>query len=313
MKIIFFGTSLFAARVYRYLIKQQLQIVAVVTRTDKPKGRSLHLLPPPVKETCLEITPDIPLHQPLKASAPESADILKTYEADLFVVVAYGEIIKQNLLSMPRYGCINLHASLLPRYRGAAPMQRALMDGEKETGVTIIEMGVEMDAGDILGVVKTPIPESMNFGELDLTLSECGAPLLENVIRNIETCLAHKQSQDVSQVTFAPKLTAAEEEISWSKSATQLHNLIRALSPAPGAWCWVDIGGEKKRLKIKKAKVFKASKKGLPGETIVFTKREWVVACGEGALSLLEVQLEGKKSMPLEAFVCGLQGSPSLK
>lgn len=144
MKVVFFGTPLFAAQVLQYLLDQQVQIVAVITKPDKPKGRSSHLVPTPVKEVA--IAHHIPYYQPELVSAPEFADVLQAYQADLFVVVAYGEIIKQHLLDMPKRGCINLHASLLPKYRGAAPIQRSLINGEQETGVTIMHMAKKMDA-----------------------------------------------------------------------------------------------------------------------------------------------------------------------
>jgi methionyl-tRNA formyltransferase len=157
MRIVFFGTSSFAARVLAKLIEHEYQIVAIVTRPDRSKGRNLQSTPPPVKEIAQKIRPDIPIFQPEKASTAEFASTLLPFEADLFVVVAYGEIIKKNLLEMPKLGCINIHASLLPKYRGAAPIQRALMAGEKETGITIIEMSAQMDAGDILAIEAIPI------------------------------------------------------------------------------------------------------------------------------------------------------------
>jgi methionyl-tRNA formyltransferase len=167
VRIVFFGTSAFAARVLEDLIKQGIEICAIVTKIDKPKGRSLQTTPPPVKERALELAPQIPIYQPKKASTPEFAEILKNYQADLFVVVAYGEIIKTLLLEIPPLGCVNIHASLLPKYRGANPIVRCLMNGEKETGITIMDMVLEMDAGDMLEVAKIPIPDSMTFGELD--------------------------------------------------------------------------------------------------------------------------------------------------
>jgi methionyl-tRNA formyltransferase len=303
MKIVFFGTSPFAARVLAYLLSQNINIVAVVTRVDKPKGRSLNLLPPPVKEYVLKEAPAIPILQPLKASTPEFANILKSYDADFFVVVAYGEILKSMILSIPKKACLNIHASLLPKYRGAAPIQRAIMNGETETGVAIMEMVPQMDAGDVYAVAKTPISNSLTFGELDQALSDLAGPLLLQVLQRA----APKTPQNHALATFAPKLTAAEEVIDWSRPATQIHNQIRALSPFPGAWCWVDIQGQKKRLKIKRAEV--ANHSGAICQNIILNQREWVVGCGSGSLRILEAQLEGKKNLLIDQF---LRGNPIL-
>lgn len=301
MKIIFFGTSAFAGRLYSYLIKNNVNIVAVVTRQDKPRGRSLQVTPPPVKEVVLQQTPNMPVYQPPKASTPEFAETLKNHQPDLFVVVAYGEILRPMILQIPKLGCINVHASLLPKYRGAAPMQRCLMNGEKETGVTIMEMVQEMDAGDILEMVKIPVPESMTFGELDHKLSEISGPALFKVIQNFKS-IPHIP-QNHTEATFSSKITAEEEEIKWNRPAREIHNLVRALSPSPGAWCWVQINNDKKRLKIKKTEV--AAMHGSPGKNLIFDKKQWIVACGQEALRLLEVQLEGKKTMPIEEFLRG--------
>jgi methionyl-tRNA formyltransferase len=304
MKIVFFGTSSFAARVLARLIENNYKVSAVVTRPDRLKGRHLHPSPPPVKETLQQIRPDIPVFQPEKASALEFASTLKQFQADLFVVVAYGEIIKQNLLEMPKLGCINIHASLLPKFRGAAPIQRCLMNGEKETGITIIEMSPQMDAGDILAIESIPIPAEMTFGELEPKLCDLSVKLLFEVIRQYEEKKVVKRPQDHSLVTFAPKMTPEEELIDWNKPAEVLHNQIRALSPHPSAWCPIQIGPDKKRLKIKRAQIIQGS--GTPGSILVFGKEGWAVACGTGALRLIEVQLEGKKAMSAEECIRGI-------
>lgn len=304
MKIVFFGTSAFAARIFTYLIEQGVQIVAVVTKPDKPKGRSSKHTPPPVKEIVQKLAPNLPIHQPLRASTPEFAEILNLYQPDLFIVVAYGEIIKTQLLQIPPLGCVNIHASLLPKYRGANPIVRALMNGEKETGVCIMDMVLEMDAGDVLEVAKTPISESMTFGELDLKLSEIACPALLKVIHDLKTGLIKRTAQDHTQATLASKLKVGEDEINWVKHASEIHNLIRALSPQPGAWCWLQIGSEKKRLKIKRSEVV-PHMEGVPGQNLILNKQEWVVACGKGGLRLLEVQLEGKKTMSVAEFLRG--------
>ena len=310
MRIVFFGTSSFAARVLAKLVEHGHQIVAIVTRPDRSKGRHLQPTPPPVKETAQKIRPDIPIFQPEKASAPEFASILQTFQADLFVVVAYGEIIKKNLLEMPKLGCINIHASLLPKYRGAAPIQRSLMAGEKETGITIIEMSAQMDAGDVLAIEAIPISDQMTFGELEPQLCELSCKLLFDIIKQFEQGTIVRIPQDHTLATLAPKLTAEEEQIDWRKSSEVLHNQIRALSPTPGASCQILIGNDKKRLKIKRSEV--VDKTGNPGAILNFGKEGFVVACGEGALRLLEVQLEGKKKMSAGDFIRGIHHPVSI-
>ena len=311
MKIVFFGTSSFAAKVLTQLIQQGYEVLAVVTRPDRSKGRHLHPQPPPVKEIALQLKPGLPVFQPEKASVPEFAAILKPFEADLFVVVAYGEIIKKNLLEMPKLGCINIHASLLPKFRGAAPIQRCLMAGEKETGITIIEMSPQMDAGDILAMESIPVPEEMTFGELEPKLCDLSVKLLFQVIRQFQEGAVKKTVQDHALATFAPKLTPEEEKIDWTRPAKFIHDQIRALSPSPGAWCQIKIGTEPKRLKIKKADIVK-DHAGAPGSIVSFGKEGWVVGCGQDALRLIEVQLEGKKPMTAEDCIRGIHHPVSI-
>lgn len=311
MRIIFFGTSSFAARLLEYLLQEGVSIVAVVTRPDRPQGRNLTLSPPPVKEFLLKNHPNIPLLQPVRASTPECAAQLQAFSPDLFVVAAYGEIIKRNILDLPRKGCINVHTSLLPKYRGAAPMQRALMDGVRVTGVTIIEMNEQMDAGDILDTAEV-VAEGLTLGELEEKLFEAGAPLLLRVIRAIQKGSAVKKPQNHAQATLAPKILPQETQIDWNRPAAALYNQIRALSPQPAAWCWIEMGGERKRLKIKMS-ALEEERSGEPGEILEYTSSGWIVACGEGALRLLEVQLEGKKSLPAKVFIQGMRSIPSLK
>lgn len=308
MKIVFFGTSAFAAQILRSLINSANHtILAVVTRPDRVKGRSLQLSFPPVKAGLVEMQSTIDIHQPEKASTEDFAEILKSYKADLFVVVAYGEIIKKFILDIPRLGCINIHASLLPKFRGAAPIQRCLMAGERETGITIIDMVSQMDAGDMLAKAAIPIPEEMNFGELEEKLCNLSCELIAKVLQDFTDNEVARIPQDHTKATFANKILAEDEEIVWSHSAEEIHNLIRALAPFPGAWCKVLFGKDWKRLKIKKSLVEKHLT-GNPGHILQFDKKNLVVACGSSALRILEVQLEGKKVMPVEEF---LKGAPS--
>lgn len=312
MDIIFFGTSSFAAFVLEQLLKGGHRVVAIVTRPDRVQGRQLQISFPPVKETALKLCPHIPLFQPEKASSPIFAQTLTSFRADLFVVVAYGEIIKKNLLEMPSLGCINIHASLLPKFRGAAPMQRCLMAGDGETGITIIEMSPQMDAGDVLAIEAIPVPVEMTLGELEEKLRILAVKLVFLVIDQFRTGSVVKTPQDHTLATLAPKLTPEEEKIDWARPAEQIHNQIRALSPAPSAWCQLQIGPHLKRLKIKKARVFKTLQTS-PGALIHFGKEGWVIGCASDAIELQEVQLEGKKALPAEECMRGIHQSVSVK
>lgn len=303
MKIIFFGTSLFAAEILTHLKKSNHQLLAVVTRPDMPKGRAQKLLPPPVKETALEHFPNVPIHQPVKASTEEFAQTVKEYNPDLFLVVAYGEIIKQNLLSIPPKGAINLHASLLPKYRGAAPIQRVLLNGDKETGMTVINMVLKMDAGEMLGQTKVSISEEVNFEELEKKLIEISLPLLDNVLNQIEKNTLQPIAQDEKEVTFAAKIEPEERKIDWNKSVRQIHNQIRAFSPRPGAWTFISQNGEQKRMKILSSRILKEEKKDL---------QHWIVPCSGGALEILIVQPEGKRAMSAAEYFRGTGTFPKL-
>lgn len=308
MKIIFFGTSQFAAKVLTYLLNQGHTIEAIVTRPDRAQGRSLKTSSPPVKLIAQNVHFSSPIYQPEKASTSDFAQILGNHKADLFVVVAFGEIIKENILSLPPRGCINIHASLLPKYRGAAPIQRCLMNGEKESGVTIIEMVLKMDAGDILEAMKIPVPEEMTFGELEERLCELSCAALTKVLHDIENDVVKKIPQNEALATYAPKISPEEEQIHWDRPAGDIHNLVRALSPSPGAWCYVKIGDDQKRLKIKRSLVVHHLS-GKPGTILSFGKEGWIVACADQALKLLEVQLEGKKTLKTEDFIKGMHQS----
>lgn len=312
MRIVFFGTSPFAAAVLSYLIDHNFNIVAVITRPDAAKGRNLQSSSPPVKIVAQEKNSNLPVHQPIKASDPSFAETLKQYNADLFVVVAYGEILKQNILDMPRQGCINIHASLLPKYRGAAPIHRAIMSGEEKTGITIISMTVQMDAGDILAMDEIPITKEDLFIDVEKKLQDLACVLVSKVIHEIDKGTVKRVKQDHSLATIAPKLTPEEEKIDWAKPAAEIHNLIRAFSPKPGAWTFVHFAGEQRRLKILKASVVDDVQGG-PGEIVAKDQKRLIVACGKGALSLLFVQLEGKKSMDIGSFLRGLSDPNKLK
>ncbi len=305
MKVIYFGTPDIAANVLEYLMEHGIDVVAVVTKPDKPKGRSGTPVPTAVKSKILNINPSMPLYQPELVSEISFAPVLQEYEADLFVVVAYGEIIKQHLLDMPKLGCINLHASLLPKYRGAAPIQRAIMDGELETGVTIMHMAKKMDAGDIIEMVQVKITPDMTAGELTEELCRVGSKALLDVILQFQQGIIKRVPQDHEKATFAPKVELEDCEIDWSKEAEAIHNKVRGSMPIPGSFCFVTVKGEKKRLKIKKTKV-ESLLTGIPGTILLADQDGIVVACGKNALRILDLQLEGKKPMPLVEFLRGI-------
>lgn len=306
MKVVFFGTPLFASHVLEYLLQQKIEIMAVVSKPDRPKGRSGTPVPTPVKTVAL--AHHLPLYQPEIVSAPEFASVLQAYEADLFVVVAYGEILKQHLLDMPRKACINLHASLLPKYRGAAPIQRCIIEGETETGATIMHMVKKMDAGDMIQKATVPIGPEVTFGELEQTLCEAGKQALLDVIHAFEQGKEPPRTpQDHSQSTLAPKIELEDCEIHWNRPAQALHNLVRGVNPYPGAWCYVLVKGEKKRLKINRTRIVPYEK--VPPGTVLNanqTKDNLLIATGDQALELLEVQLEGKKRMSSEELTRGI-------
>lgn len=310
MRAIFFGTPQFAADVCSYLLQQGVEIAAVITKPDRPQGRSATLIPTPVKSVAIAQTVPIPVFQPEIVSSPEHAPLLESFHADLFVVVAYGEIIKQPLLDMPKTACINLHASLLPAYRGAAPIQRCIINGEIETGVTIIHMVKKMDAGDMIAKEKVAIGPDMTYGELEAELCRIGSGLLLKTIRDFERGAAQRTVQDHTLATFAPKIEIEDCEIDWNQSIDQLHNLVRGVNPHPGAWCRVKVKDHEKRLRVITTKIVSRESKGIPGQIISSTKEGLYISCGsgigQGVINLIEIQLEGKKAMPAEEFMRGL-------
>ena len=304
MKIIFFGTPPIAAQVLEALIKRGIEVIAVVTKQDKPRGRTLQPLFSAVKELVLSKYPTLPLLQPNKVSTPQFQEELDQFKADLFVVFAYGEIIKSNILKLPLHGCINLHPSLLPKFRGPSPLHYTLLSGEKMGGVTVIEMSLEMDAGDILAQESFSIPPDMNMGSLEEIVIPLGSQLLFDVITQYQRKLQHKVKQDPHQVTFAPFIRKEMLQIKWDRKAEEIHHQVRAFSPAPGAWSYVEIKGKRQRLKILKAE--------LTSKSPIYQGDEWVVRCGEGCLSILELQLEGKKRVGISDFIRGNSCSPLL-
>lgn len=303
MRTVFFGTPAISANILSYLLANGVNIVGVVTKPDRAQGRSSELIPTPVK--LVAQAHHIPCYQPDVVSVPEFAPTLQDLDADLFVVVAYGEIIKQHLLDMPKKACINLHVSLLPKYRGAAPIQRAIINGEKETGITIIHMVKKMDAGDMIAQVSLPIGPNTTFGELEQWLCNLGAETLLKTVKEFEDGTPQRHVQDESLVTLAPKIELEDCQIDWKKPAETIHNLVRGVNPHPGAWCMIKIKDQIKRLKVITTRVSPENLAGDPGTILACSKEGVIVNCGTGTLILVQVQLEGKKAMTADEFCRG--------
>jgi methionyl-tRNA formyltransferase len=301
IRVIFFGTPTFAAEILRYLLSHDVLVAGVVTQPDRPRGRTLQVTPSPVKEALLQQSPVTPLLQPEKASDEAFLEKLAALQADLYVVVAYGQILSQKLLVIPPLGCINVHASLLPKYRGAAPIQRCLMAGEKETGVAIQKIVRQLDAGDVIATAHVSIPPEMTAGELETSLCALSKPLLLQVLRRYEKGIPPATPQNHDLATYASKIELEEGEIHWNEPADAIHNRIRAFSPRPGAWCWQEPG--KKRVKILRSRI--VDQQGHPGALLT---RTGIVACGQGAIQLIEVQPEGKKPMSASDWLRGMNG-----
>lgn len=304
VSVIFFGTPAFAAHLLEYLVDHHVNIVGIVTQPDRPKGRSGQPSASPVKQITHKKLPGIPVWQPIKCSDPQFLAQIAEMKADLFVVVAFGQILPQKLLGIPPLGCINVHASLLPKYRGAAPIHRAILNGETQTGIAIQKMVKELDAGDVIAAEDVAIPPEMTFGELEQALCTCSKPLLLDVIRLYSHGVPPAEPQDPSGVTLAPKVTPEEGEIDWHRPASELHCLIRAFNPRPGAWSWVTVNGEKKRMKIWRAQI--RTMQGEAGK--ILSLKEGIVGCGKGSLQLMEVQPEGKPRMNAPDWLRGTKG-----
>ncbi len=305
MRVIFFGTPPFAARVLEALIANKVTVAAVVSKPDKSKGRSGTPVPTAVKQFLQSQSLHIPIYQPEKCSTAEFASLLKTYAADLFIVVAYGEIISQEILDIPRKGCVNIHASLLPKLRGAAPIQRAIMNGDKTSGITIMHMVRKMDAGDIIDQYSIDITPDMTFGELEKAMVKVAPDLLMRTIKSIENQTAKRIIQDESEVTFAPKIELEDCQINWDLHAEDIHNLVRGVNPYPGAWTVMKLRNEKKRVKILRSKPMMVPSSGFQIGTVMNDKNNIRVVCGQGLLEILELQVEGKKPTTAAEFLRG--------
>ena len=301
MRIVFMGTPDFAVGSLQALCESgKHEILAVVTQPDRPKGRGNKLLQTPVKEYAL--AQGLTVYQPQKVKTPEFVELLHELQPELIVVAAFGQFLSKEILELPKYGCINVHASLLPKYRGAAPIQYAIIKGEKESGVTIMQMDIGMDTGAMLDKVVVPIAENTTMGELHDALREQGAALLLEVIDKIAAGTAVAEPQDDAQATYATLLDRSMEHIDWSKKAQEVHNLIRGFNPAPSTFTKLPNG---KSLKIWGSKMTDKSSAAAAGTVIETGKHSFFVACGEGVLEITEVQPESKKRMPAQVFLNG--------
>jgi len=299
MRVVFMGTPDFAVGTLEEIIKAGHEVLAVFTQPDKPKGRGKAMQFPPVKETAL--AHDLTVYQPERVKDEEYVSILRELNPDVIVVVAFGQIISKEILDLPRFGCVNVHASLLPKYRGAAPIQWAVIDGEKESGVTTMLMNEGIDTGDMLKKVVVPLDEKETGGSLFDKLAEEGAKLLVETLVDLENGTATRTPQDHDKATKAKMLRKELGLIDFTKSAVEIERLIRGLNPWPSAYT----GYKGKTLKIWDATVINEDKPGEAGQIVEVTKNSLIVKTGDGLLSLEEVQLEGKKRMEIDAFLRG--------
>ena len=304
MKIVYMGTPDFAVNPLRALAEAGYEVTGVVTQPDKPKGRGKTMLPTPVKEEALKH--GFPVYQPVKVRDPEFLQDLKDLDPDIIVVAAFGQIIPKSILDLPKYGCINIHASLLPKYRGAAPIQQAVIDGEKESGVTIMRMGTGLDTGDMISRIVVPLAADETGGSLFDKLAEAGAKLLIETLPHIfNGTAAYEKQPEESPTPYAGMITKQMGMINFGKSAVELERLVRGLNPWPSAFTFWN----GKTLKVWESFVVKReeldAQSAEPGTVVKTDKKGIYVACGEDVLVLSQVQLEGKKRMDADAFLRG--------
>ena len=298
MRVVFMGTPDIAATCLKKIIADGFEIVGCYTQPDRPKGRGMKMVYSPVKEVAL--ANNIPVFQPENFRSDEVVEELRALKPDICAVVAYGRILPQRVLDIPTCGCVNIHASLLPQYRGSAPYQWAVLDGLKETGVTAQHMVLEMDAGDIIDVEKTPIGENDTAGEVLERLAVLGADLLSRVLNRAkcgDKCCGTPQCCE--DVTFAPMLDKSMCPIDWNKTACQVHNHVRGLHPWPVAT--MELQG--KKFKVHATRVVEGS--GNPGQILGLTKTGLVIACGKGAVEVTQLQAEGGKRMAAPDYFRG--------
>jgi methionyl-tRNA formyltransferase len=302
LRTVFMGTPDFALQTLQGLIDAGCNMVGVYTQPDRPKGRGKQLAAPPVKELAQKY--DIPVYQPLKLRQPEAVTELKALAPDLIVVVAYGQILPKSVLDIPAHGCINVHASLLPKYRGAAPINKAIIDGETETGITTMYMDVGLDTGDMLVKKTLTIGADETAGELHDRLASLGRETMEETLQQLCSGTLQRQVQDDAQSTYASMMKKEDGRIDWSRSAREIHNHVRGLDPWPGAY--TTLKGELLKLAGTRPE---ETAGGEPGAVIEADKEGVCVACGIGSLRIQQLQLAGRKRLAAADFLrgCALQ------
>ena len=299
MRVVFMGTPDIAATCLKQILADGFQVVGVYTQPDRPKNRGMKLAFSPVKEVAL--AHDLPVFQPENFREDETVEQLRQLQPDVVAVVAYGRILPQRVLDIPPLGCINIHASILPAYRGSAPYQWAVLDGLTETGVTAMYLCREMDAGDMIDVAKTPIGPNETAGQLLDRLAELGAGLLTKTLTAIQGGTATATPQDGSLATYAPMLDKTMCPIEWSKTAQQIHNHVRGMNPWPVAT--TELSG--KRFKIYETVLVNETTDKAPGTILELTKTGLRMACGEGVIEIRQLQAEGGKRMAAPDYFRG--------
>ena len=310
LRIIFMGTPELAGVSLQALLRvPEFQIVAVVTQPDQPKGRGLKLQPSPVKE--IAVREDLLVLQPERAGDEQFIQQLRALQPDLIAVAAYGQILPQSILDLPRFGCLNVHTSLLPKYRGASPIQRAVLNGDAESGVTIMKMDAGMDTGAILAQEKTPILPADNSQTLHDRLAQIGASLLTKTIPDFVAGKIQPRPQPSEGVSHASKIKKIDGQIDWTQPAVAVWNRVRGMTPWPGAFTFLPSQPQPMLLKIWQAEAGQES--GAPGEILIADKTGIVVGCGSGALSILVLQREGGRQMTAQEFLAGNPLAPGQK
>ncbi|MEF3305760.1 methionyl-tRNA formyltransferase [Paenibacillus sp. GYB003] len=301
MNVVFMGTPDFAVPSLLALLEEAYNVVAVVTQPDRPKGRKRELTPPPVKAEATKR--GIPVLQPEKLRDPGALDAIRAFEPDLIVTAAYGQILPKSLLALPRHGCINVHGSLLPKYRGGAPIQHAIMNGERATGVTIMYMAAGLDTGDMISRVEVPITDDDTAGTMFEKLSAAGADLLRATLPDLLQGRIEAVPQNEAEATYAPNISREDEKIDWSRTSRELFNQIRGLNPMPGAFTlW---NGEVFKVWASRKPEGASSRSGAPGTVLQMTDDGLEVKTGDGSLWLTQVQPAGKKAMSVAEWKRG--------
>lgn len=303
LRLVFMGTPDFAVPALTEIVGQGHDVAAVYTRAPARAGRGMEARKSPVHETAERF--GLPVLTPSTLKGEDAAAAFASHGADAAIVIAYGMILPRSILDIPEAGCFNVHASILPRWRGAAPIQRAIMAGDRETGVAVMRMEAGLDTGPVCMIEKVAIGDDMTASDLHDVLARLGADLMVRALGAIERGTLDAVPQSEEGVTYADKIAKEEARIDWSRPASEVHNHIRGLSPFPGAWCEVDVGGKTERMKVLRSRCQEGA--GAPGAVL---DGEGLVACGEGAVRLVQVQRAGKAPMAADEVFRGLRLAP---